>query len=30
VLLILGIVLNVVARALVLGVQRRRYQEVGK
>jgi phosphate transport system permease protein len=30
VLLILGIVLNVVARALVLGVQRRRYQEVSK
>jgi len=30
VLLILGIVLNVVARALVLGVQRRRYQEAGK
>ena len=30
VLLILGIVLNVVARGLVLGVQRRRYQETGK
>ena len=30
VLLILGIVLNVVARALVLGVQRRRYQERAK
>ncbi len=30
VLLILGIVLNVVARALVLGVQRRRYREAGK
>src|SRR5579862_998309 len=29
-LVLLGIVLNVVARALVLGVQRRRYREVGK
>jgi phosphate transport system permease protein len=30
VLLILGIVLNVVARALVLAVQQRRYRETGK
>jgi phosphate transport system permease protein len=30
VLLILGIALNVVARALVLGVQQRRYREVGR
>jgi type II secretory pathway pseudopilin PulG len=30
VLLILGIALNVVARALVLAVQQRRYREVGK
>jgi phosphate transport system permease protein len=30
VLLILGVALNVVARALVLGVQQRRYREVGK
>jgi phosphate transport system permease protein len=30
VLLVLGIALNVIARALVLGVQRRRYMETGK
>ena len=30
VLLILGVALNIVARALVLGVQQRRYREVGR